>query len=144
MGASDFKPGDWREWRGLRAWQLKQQGWSQRAIARALGVSEVSVCHWSARAQQSGVASLRARPGPGRPPTLSPQQKKLIPEFLWHGAEAYGFRGQVWTCGRVALVIQEEFGVLYHKGHVGKLLKDLDWTPQWPIKRATQRDELAI
>jgi hypothetical protein len=28
---------DWREWRRLRAWELKQQGWQQRAIARALG-----------------------------------------------------------------------------------------------------------
>lgn len=144
MGSQDFKPGDWREWRRLRAWRLKQQGWSQRAIASALGVSEVSVSHWLARARQGGAESLRARPGPGRPPTLSPQEKDLIPEFLWHGAEAYGFQGQVWTRARVALVIQEEFGVLYHKGHVGKLLKSLGWTPQMPIRRAIQRDEEAI
>ena len=23
----------------------------------------------------------------------------MIPEFLWHGAEAYGFRGEAWTAG---------------------------------------------
>ena len=38
----------------------------------------------------------------------------------------------------------EEFGVRYHKDHVGRLLKGLDWTPQQPIKRAIQRDEEAI
>src|SRR5262249_22138184 len=129
MGTSEIKPGDWREWRRLRAWQLKQDGWTQRAIARALGVSEVSVCHWTARASKGNVESLRARPGSGRPPHLSPKQKGLIPEFLWHGAEAYGFPGEVWTCARVASVIQEEFGVLYHKHHVAKLLRGLDWTP---------------
>ena len=59
---------------------------------------------------------------------------RLIPEFLWHGAEAYGFRGEVWTCARIALVIREELGVRYHKGHVGKLLKQLGWTPQMPIR----------
>jgi len=144
MEASDFKPADWREWRRLRAWQLKQQGWSQRAIARALGVSEVSVSHWIARASEDGPGSLRARPAPGRPPFLSPRQRDLIPEFLWHGPEAYGFAGEVWTCARVAKVIQEELGVLYHKGHVGKLLEALGWTPQMPIKRAIQRDEPAI
>lgn len=144
MGTSEFKPGDWREWRRLRAWQLKQEGWSQRAIAGALGVSEVSVSHWLARASESGPESLRKRPGPGRPPSLSPRQKGLIPEFLWHGAEAYGFSGEVWTCARVASVIAEEFGVLYHNDHVGRLLKELDWTPQMPIKRAIQRDEPAI
>jgi hypothetical protein len=68
----------------------------------------------------------------------------LIPEFLWHGAEAYGFRGAVWTCARIALVIEEEFGIRYHKDHVGRLLKELKWTPQKPIKRATQRDEQAL
>ncbi len=32
----------------------------------------------------------------------------------------------------------------YHKDHVGRLLKELHWTPQVPIKRAIQRDEEAI
>lgn len=67
-----------------------------------------------------------------------------IPEFLWHGPEAYGFRGAVWTCGRVAKVIEEEFDVAYDKGHVSRLLKELCWTFQTPIRRAIQRDEDAI
>src|SRR5207253_9632726 len=57
---------------------------------------------------------------------------------------AYGFRGEVWTRARVARVIEEEFGVRYPKGHVGKLLQELRWTPQVPIRRAPQRDEEAI
>ena len=73
-----------------------------------------------------------------------PGRKQLIPEFLWHGAEAYGFRGEVWTCARIAVVIEEEFGVRYHRDHVGRLLKELQWTPQVPIRRAAQRDEQAI
>src|SRR4051812_22099986 len=144
MEAADFMPGDWREWRRLRALQLERQGWRQRAIAEALGVREETVCRWLARAAEGGPDALRSRPGPGRPPLLSRRQKGLIPEFLWHGAEAYGFAGEVWTCARVASVIQEEFGVLYHKHHVAKLLKELGWTPQMPIRRAIQRDEPAI
>jgi hypothetical protein len=75
---------------------------------------------------------------------LTASQRRLIPELLWHGPEAYGFSGQVWTCERIAAVIEEEFGVRYHKDHVGRLLKELRWTPQVPIKRAIQRDEQAI
>jgi transposase len=123
---------------------LKQQGWYQRDIGQALGVSEETVSRWLARAHDGGPAALQARPRSGHPPKLSAAQKRLIPEFLWHGPEAYGFRGEVWTCGRVARVIEEEFGVRYHKDHVGRLLKDLRWTPQMPIKRAIQRDEEAI
>jgi transposase len=123
---------------------LKHRGWYQRDIAEALGVSEETVSRWLARARAGGPQALRARPRPGHPPKLTPAQKRLIPEFLWHGAEAYGFRGDVWTCARVARVIEEEFGVRYHKGHVGRLLRELRWTPQVPVRRAIQRDEEAI
>ena len=123
---------------------LKEQGWSRQDIAEALGVSPVSVSRWFARVRQSGPEALRAHPSPGHPPKLSAAQRRLIPEFLWHGAEAYGFRGEVWTCARIARVIEEEFGVRYHKGHVSRLLKELGWTPQVPIRRALQRDEDAI
>ena len=123
---------------------MKQAGWSRRDIAEALGVSPVTVSRWCARARDGGPEALRARPGPGRTSRLTPAQKRLIPEFLWHGAEAYGLRGDVWNCARIAAAIEEEFGVRYHKGHVSRLLRELGWTPQIPIRRATQRDEAAI
>jgi transposase len=144
MEAHDFLPADGLEWRRFRALHLKRQGWARRDIAEALGVAPRSVTRWFARARDGGPEALCARPSPGPPPKLSVAQKRLIPEFLWHGAEAYGFRGEVWTCARIAQVIEEEFGVRYHKGHVGKLLQELRWTPQMPIKRAIQRDEEAI
>jgi transposase len=144
MRASDFNPLDWREWRRWRAVLLKQRGWYQRDIGEVLGVSEETVSRWLSRVREGGPTALRTRPRSGRPPKLSAAQKKLIPEFLWHGPEAYGFRGQVWTCARIARVIEEEFGVHYHPDHVGRLLEELHWTPQVPITRATQRDEEAI
>lgn len=144
MDSSDLISRSVQQWRRLRAVDLKEQGWSQRAIAEVLDVAEETVSRWLARARAGGADALRARPTPGRPPRLSSEQRHLIPEFLSHGAEAYGFRGQVWTCARIAVVIQEEFGVRYHKDHVGRLLKSLHWTPQMPIKRAVQRDEAVI
>lgn len=144
MESGDGLHGSWREWRRLRAVQLKREGWYQRAIAKAFDVNEATVSRWLARANKGGMESLLAHPGPGHPSQLNPVQRALIPEFLWHGPEAYGFRGRVWTCARVAKVIEEEFGVAYHKGHVARLLKELHWTPQTPIRRAIQRDEAAI
>jgi len=123
---------------------LKRRGWYQRDIAEALDVSEEALSRWLARARAGGPESLRARAAPGKPPKLSAAEVRSIPELLRHGLEAYGFRGQVWTCARVGRVIEEEFGVRYHKGHVSRLLKDLHWTPQQPIKRAIQRDDEAI
>ena len=122
----------------------QQEGWKQRSIAAASDVSEGAVSRWLTAARRGGAEALRSRPRRGAIPKLAPEQGRLIPDFLWHGAEAYGFRGDVWTCGRVVDVIAEEFGVSYSKSQVSRLLKRLGWTPQVPITRAIQRDEEAI
>jgi transposase len=137
-------PHDWKEWRRFRAWELKQQGWSQHDIAFALGASKGCVSKWIHAAKEGGTEVLRSHASPGHPAKLTGAQRDQIPDFLWHGAEAYGFRGDVWTCPRVAQVIEWEFGILYHRDHVSRMLKDLGWTPQIPITRAVQRDEAFI
>jgi transposase len=137
-------PTTWKEARRLQAWQLKHQGWSQRQIAEALGVSEGAVSQWMTRARNGGLEALRHCPPPGAPRRLTDAQLARLPALLQPGAEAYGFRGEVWTRARVAVIIRFEFGVSYHPVHVGRLLKAIRWSPQKPARRARQRDEAAI
>jgi transposase len=135
---------DWREGRRLRALELKRKGWKQRDIADALGVTKGAVSQWMKRAKEEGVQGLLRKPPPGAQPRLSEEQRERIPELLDRGAEAYGFRGEVWTCERVAGVIREEFGVAYHPAHVSRLLRALGLSLQKPARRANQRNEEAI
>src|SRR6266699_1326062 len=144
MAATRPSVHDWREWRRLRAWELAQLGWGVRLIARALDASPTAVSRWLVTARSEGADALRAHPHPGTTPKLTDDQKRLIADFLWHGPEAYGFRGEVWTCPRVVEVLAREFGVTYHRDHVSRILKELGWTPQIPITLAVQRDEAAI
>ena len=137
-------PQDWKEARRLRAFDLTQQGWKQCEIANALGVSRPAVSQWLASAREFGRGVLRARPHTGAPSKLTLAQRRVIPEFLWQGAEAYGFRGEVLTCARIAQIIKGEFGVSYSKSLVSRLLKAIEWTHQKPLERATQRDERQI
>jgi hypothetical protein len=65
MEAPSYNPADWREWRRMRALDLKQQGWRQRDIASVLAASEVSVSRWLARARRGGREALLARPRTG-------------------------------------------------------------------------------
>ena len=134
----------WKEARRLQAWKLKQHGWSQCQIAEALGVSEGAVSQWMKRAREGGPEALRRRPPPGAPRRLSAEQLARLPALLHRSPEAYGFRGQLWTRGRIAAVIQLEFGVSYHPRHVGRLCQAIRWTPQKPVRRARQRNEAAI
>src|SRR5687768_8709806 len=136
---------DWREGRRLRAFELKQQGWSQQRIAEALGVSKGAVSQWMKRARDGGGAeALKRRPAPGARPRLSEDQRAKLPELLAQGAQAHGFRGEVWTCERVAIVIRREFGVSYHPAHVSRVVRALGLSLQKPQRRAEQRDEEAI
>ena len=102
MSKKEPRPFDWREGRRLRGWQLYQQGWKQKDIAAALGVTEGAVSQWIKKGKTQGVHALRRQPPPGRPCKLSKQQKSELPAQLSAGAEAFGFRGQVWTSKRVA------------------------------------------
>src|SRR5690349_4093944 len=60
---------DGREWRRRRAWALKQQGWKQKDIAKALGITPGAVSQWCTRAREGGVEALRCRRASGRPPS---------------------------------------------------------------------------
>ncbi len=142
MGAP--RKADWREERRKRAWELKEQGWQQKDIAVALGVSKGAVSHWMKRGREGGVEALKAHPPTGVRPKLTLEQKAQIPALLAKGAESYGFRGDVWTASRVTKVIKRTFGVSYHRDHVGRLLREAGWSRQQPIERASQRNEEAI
>lgn len=138
------RPQRWDEGRRLRAWELKQQGWKQADIARALGVTDGAISQWLKRARAGGPAALRHRPPPGPTPRLSAEQRVQLLEILRRGAEAWQWRGDLWTTKRVAAVIRAEFGVCYHPAHVSRLLRACGWSPQRPITRASQRDEATI
>jgi len=135
---------DWREGRRLRAFELKEQGWKQTQIADALGVTEGAVSQWMKRVREEGVEALRHKPPPGATPRLSNDERAKLSELLAQGAPSHGFRGEVWTCERVAVVIRKEFGVSYHPAHVSRLLQALRQSLQKPQRRANQRDEEAI
>src|SRR5437016_8388070 len=117
----EHEPHDWKEGRRMRAWELWQHGWKQNGIAAALGVSKGAVSQWLRRAKAQGVQGLRRHLAPGPQPRLSAEQVEQLPSLLDQGAEAFGFRGDVWTTARVAAVIQREFGVSYHPAHCSRI-----------------------
>lgn len=135
---------DWKEQRRWRALELKRDGWIHEEVAEAIGVTKGAVSQWMKRVAEFGEEGLYARPRSGAPPKLTAEQKQLLPDLLSHGSEAYGFRGEFWNSARVGEVIWREFEVRYHKNHIPRLLRELGWTPQMPIERASQRDEARI
>jgi len=145
MSKKEPLPKDWREGRRLRAWQLYQQGWKQKDIAQALGVTEGAVSQWMSRAKQAGALALRHQPPPGPQPKLTQEQRAQLPDLLAKGAEHYGFVGAVWTTARVAVLIKQQFGVRYHPAHCSHLLRAIKHSQQnplnWPAKEMSRRSD---
>jgi transposase len=138
------EPVDWREGRRQRAWELHQQGWKQKDIAAALGVTQGAVSQWVKRGREGGPPALQRRTAPGSSPRLTVEQRVQLVDALAKGAPAFGFIGEVWTTKRIAAIIKELFGVSYHPAHVSRLVRVLGQSVQLPVTQATQRDEAAI
>jgi transposase len=132
------------ERRRLRAMALLAEGHSLNEVARRLGCEASSVLRWRDAFGRWGRGALRPKPIPGRPPRLTRRQKAQLIRYLLQGPLTHGYRTDLWTTLRVAQLIRRQFGIHYHRDHVGRLLHSLNWTCQKPEKRATQRDEAAI
>src|ERR1035438_10111296 len=116
---------------------------SQAEIARELDISRQSVSRWYAAWRQDKPNWIRGAGRAGRRPQLDKAQLKQVDKALRQGAQAHGFATALWTLPRVAAVIEQVTGVLYHPGHVWKILAAMEWSLQRPAKQARERNEEA-
>src|ERR1700686_4110043 len=132
------------EKRRFQAIQMLQRGLSQSEIARQLRVVRQSVARWVHEYRAQGKSALQKAGRAGRKPRLSEKQRQQLKKLLLTGPERLGYETPLWTCPRVAHLIEQQFGVRYHEGHVWKLLVRLGWSPQRPVGRARERNQEQI
>ena len=102
---------------------------------------------WMARmeAGDGTVRSLRCRKAPGTPCRLTQLQKSQVRRFIvGKDPRQYGFDFGLWTRAIVRDLILERWGIRYSVEAVGRLLRELELTPQRPLTRAWQRDPKAV
>lgn len=112
--------------------------------AGLLGVSLSSVKRWKKAFQQGGDAALEIKRPAGARSRLTPDERHRLRQIVIDGPLAAGFATDLWTCRRIAEVIQREFKIAYHPDHIGRILHALGFSPQKPQRRARERDEAAI
>ena len=101
-------------------------------IAKTLKVSLSGVSEWLKIYAAQGVDGLLEGRRSGRPSFLSEVDKILLCDIIDSGPIAYGYVSGLWTSIRIADVIDQEFGIRYHPGHVRKLLADFGFSVQSP------------
>jgi transposase len=135
----DFKALETRRRRGMR---MLARGVSQAEVARRCEVSRQTAMTW-ARMLAEDPRAWRRR-ALGRPGSLQPKDRARLGKLLLQGAMANGFPTEVWTLARVAKLIECEFGCAFSISYVWLLLREMGFSAQRPVGRATQRDEQAI
>lgn len=132
------------EKRRFEAMRLLKRGFNQSETARRLKVARQTVSQWARQYREQGQAGLRQAGRAGRKPLLDAAELERLEALLLEGPEAHGFPTPLWSCPRVARLIEDQFGVRYHEGHVWKILRALNWSPQRPVGKARERNEDAI
>ncbi len=116
-------------------------------VIASYGFSRQIIYKWlrEARGKGRGLRALISRKGTGRPRTLTPKQEQQL--FRWINGKdprQHGFDFGMWTRLIVRKLIADKFEANLGVTAVGKLLAKLGLTPQKPLKRAYERDPVAI
>jgi len=132
---------DLRLWKRIKGILLFLNKKSPDEIVEILNVSQRSVYYWITHCNEFGVDGLLEREHTGRTPQLNQEQMLQLGDIIDSGPIAYGFESGIWTSKIIREVIKQEFGVIYHDGHVRKILHKLGFSVQDPRKKLVLADE---
>ena len=127
--------------------QAVRDGMTQVDAARTYRVSLRAISRWMKAAREGGLRALRPgkrgrRPGSGH---LSHRQavriRKLIIERM---PDQLALPFYLWTRGSVAQLIEREHGIKVSKWTAGRYLKAWGMSAQKPVRRAYERNDVAI
>jgi transposase len=123
---------------------MVRSGRTQAAVAITFGVHSVTVAKWMARHRAAGDPGLAAKPTPGRPRFLTPDQDRQVRQWLAQKPTAHGFPTDLWTARRVAELISRACGVSFHPHYLRAWLTQRGYSPQRPTRRPRQRNDATI
>lgn len=124
----------------LHAVLLNSEGHSSGELASLLNAPRSRVCEWLANYEEYGIEGILEGYRSGRPPLLNEKQIRDLYDIIESGPVAYGLDSGVWTSRMISRLIEEEFGVGYHPGHVRKLLHRIGFSVQRPRRVLARAD----
>lgn len=129
----------------IRAVKRVEAGESPEVVIKALGFTRTLIYDWLAKYREGGIEALRSRKARGKTPKLDGRRMKIIYRLIvGTDPRQLKFEFALWTRSMVKELIWRRFKVKMSLPSVGRLLKKLGLSPQRPVHRAIQRDELAV
>jgi transposase len=144
LGMSKTRDHAEMEKRRKKAGSLFNKDYSAPEVARRLEVARQVAYRWKDAWEKGGRGALLSKGPAGRKSKLTGEQTRRVTEALLAGPGAQGYKTDLWTLPRVAVLIKDLTGVGYHPGHVWRLLGASGFSCQRPERRAVERDPKAI
>jgi transposase len=114
-------------------------------VIKSYGLCRTTVYKWLRAARHGGEAALAAHKASGPPCRLNAKQKQQVRTWICgQDPRQYGFDFGLWTRKIVGALIAQKMKVRLGVTSVGRLLAELQITPQKPLRRAYERDPVAI
>lgn len=95
----------------LRGVRLSRKGVWPAEVFRWVGVPRHSVMRWEKALKSGGFEKMTQLGARGHPRPLSDAQLEELAQLLKQGAIAAGYAAELWTLARIAVLIQDKYGV---------------------------------
>jgi len=114
-------------------------------VMMSLGLCRTSIYPWLREFKDKGWEALAESIAEGPAPKLTAKQRERVRRWiLGKDPRQHGFDLGLWTRRIVQTMIPEKMGIQLCITSVGKLLASMDITPQKPLRRAYERDPVAV
>jgi transposase len=125
--------------------RVLEDGEKPSLVAASLGFCRTSLYPWLRRIQDGGWEALAEKIAAGPDCLLNEAQRQRVKRWIvGKDPRQYGFEFGLWTRRIVQTMIRDKFKVELCLTSVGKLLAQLELTPQKPLRRAYERDPVRI
>jgi len=122
-----------------------EDGESPSEVMRSYGLCRTTIYPWLRDFKDKGWEALAESIAQGPEPKLTDKQKQQVKRWiLGKDPRQYGFDFGLWSRRIVQQLIQEKMGIEFCLTSVGKLLASMNITPQKPLRRAYERDPVAV
>src|SRR6266851_6507388 len=131
--------------RVLAVKRVVEDGDAPSEVMKSFGLCRTSIYRWLRKYQDQGMEALVEKIAQGPEPKLSEQQRQQVKRWiLGKDPRQYGFDFGLWSRRIVRELIGAKFGIELGLTAVGRLLARLEITPQKPLRRAYERDPVAV
>ena len=102
------------------------KGMSSRKLVEFYNVSFKQILNWVHSFEKEGVEGLKDKPGRGRKPRLSQDQRRQLAELIEKESPMnYGYNTDTWTGPLLIDWIDKHFNIKYKKAQIYNIIKSL-------------------